>query len=118
MFAERLLEERIALPCRYSDSGCTEELLSRDLARHERDCPHRPTKCPHRGCPISTSHARDGILYWRMLIVIMLSFLNVQDVRNDNVLFRSAVHAAGCVFRATECPMEGCNAQVIYKVRK
>ena len=63
VFAERLLEERIALPCRYSDSGCAEELLSRDLDRHERDCPHRPTKCPHRGCPVSTSHARKGSLF-------------------------------------------------------
>lgn len=36
-------------PCRYSDSGCTEEVMYSDLSYHVQSCEHRPIECLNCG---------------------------------------------------------------------
>ena len=52
-FAERLLEERVPLPCKYEEHGCPVELVSNLIRRHEEDgCPYEPLACENAdlGC--------------------------------------------------------------------
>lgn len=85
MFAERLLEERVPVPCRFADHGCNEELLLRFLTKHERECPRKPTLCANDGCSLTTSRAEAN------------------------------VHAAKCEYRTSECPIESCGIKVVYR---
>ncbi len=85
VFAERLLEERVPLPCRFSDAGCPEQLLTRLLARHEADCGFQPVRCTHRGCGKTTTKAR------------------------------AETHKAECEHRTCDCPLQGCAQKIVYK---
>ena len=83
LFAERLVQDRLPVPCKYADDGCPVELVSTPLARHEEDCPFRPRSCPNRnkGCKqlVTDKTCKD--------------------------------HMAKCRYRIVECPIQDCSIQ-------
>ena len=84
-FAERLIEEKVPVQCKFSALGCRLELTGQDLFRHEaEECPYEPMACDfyHRGCKEKVSRAK----------------------KSD--------HLQLCDFRLVDCPMDDCKEQI------
>ncbi|XP_059080415.1 E3 ubiquitin-protein ligase siah2-like [Tigriopus californicus] len=88
LFAERLLEECVPVPCEFADLGCPMELVSNQLKRHEAQCSYRPNLCKNhvRGCS---------------------SRLSLDEMNK---------HLDCCSFRLIDCPMSLCQEKVVARL--
>ncbi len=87
-FAERLLEERVPVQCKFADLGCQLELIGNLMRRHEEEgCPYEPVKCENKefGCEQKISRNKRG------------------------------EHKGVCEYRLVNCPIENCKMSVVHK---
>ncbi len=88
-FAERLLEERVPVQCKFADFGCTVELVGNLMKQHEESgvCPFEPVKCDNKdnGCDEKVCR------------------------------MKRLEHLTLCEFRLVDCPIENCKMQVVHK---
>ena len=87
-FAERLLEEKVPAPCKFTHLGCQVEDIGHRLMQHENgQCPHEPLKCDyvHRGC------------------------------KEEIARGKKTQHSHSCQFRLVDCPIPDCKLQIVQK---
>lgn len=88
LFAEKLLEERVPIPCEFADLGCPIELVSNQLKRHESQCDYKPKLCKNhvRGCSS------------RLPLTMMNQHLGL------------------CQYRLIDCPMSTCQEEIVVRL--